>query len=300
MLCRLIVATGLALAASASWAEDIVWFVVAERPEFAAHGDSFLLPLAEPEAIAKARQLIAEGATPGVLVTGIVAGGDGFNRDVRALDAPAWSWHVPGKGKAGFGTPDVTIEVCQSWPTFVEQDPQALIANTRGALCLVGYTVVEELASPPEFTVNEGLNGAWFNPATPGQGLMLDVIAERGEIFLGWFTYGAGGPTSRPEDEHAWVTAQGTFEGGKATLDAFLTAGGRFDDPMPANTRRIGQIEMEFSDCDHGFLRYAFDDGRTGEFSLERIASRPGCVTRVGDSIARKRPDIFRPELPQP
>jgi hypothetical protein len=241
--------------------------------------------------IAKARKLIVDRGPASIVVTGIVAGGDGFNRDVRAEGAPAWSWHVAGQGKYSAAFAEVTIELCDGGPAIVEPDPQAFIANTGGVICFWSYTVVEELDSPPDFAINEGLSGGWFNPATPGQGLFVDVIAQRNVIFLGWFNYGADGPTGRPEDEHAWITAEGHLEpgAGTATLDALLTTGGRFDDPTPTTTRGIGQIDVTFSDCDHGSLRYVFDDGRAGEFPLQRIASRPGCVTRVGDGVARKR-----------
>ncbi len=298
---KLIVAAGMALAAGPSWGEDVVWFVVAENPNFpVSRGDSYLLPLSDPTTIAAARALLAAGST-GIVLTGIEAGGDGFNRDVRAVGAPAaWSWHVPREQGHTVELVDIAIELCDGWPTFIEQDPQAFIANTGGAICFWTYTVVEELDSPPDFAINEGLSGGWFNPATPGQGLFVDVIAQRDVIFLGWFNYGADGPTGRPEDEHAWITAEGNLEpgAGTATLDALLTTGGRFDDPTPTTTRRIGQVDVTFSDCDHGSLRYAFDDGRSGEFPLQRIASRPGCVTRVGDGVARKRLENGLPPIP--
>ena len=284
-----VVAVVFLLAGSPVAAQETVWFVVAENPIIQiAHGDSYLLPLSRPEDIADARRRIAEGPDSGVgsiATVTIAAGGDGFNRDVRGAGTPAWSWHVIGFG--GFG--DFAIELCDGWPTFVEQDVQAFIANTAGEMCLWDYSVVAELDAPPDFAISEGLNGAWTNTETLGQGMFVDVVAEAGKFFLGWFTYGTDGPTERPGDEHAWMTAQGTFQGDTATLDAFLTTGGRFDDPAPVSTRKIGQVTVTFSDCDHGSVQYNFDDGRTGTFALARIASRPSCVTRVGDGVARKR-----------
>ena len=289
MVFSAVVAAALMLAVVPAAAQQVAWFVVAENPELpTVHGDSFLLPLSRPEDIADARRRIAEGAGSGVgaiATVAIAAGGDGFNRDVRGGGTPAWSWHVV--GFAGFA--DFAIELCDGWPTFVEQDVQAFITNTGGAMCFWKYSVVAELDAPPDFAINEGLNGAWFDPATPGQGMFVDVVAEAGQFVLGWFTYGANGPTGRPDDEHAWTTAQGTFLGDTATLDAFLTTGGRFDDPAPVSTRKIGRVVVKFSDCDHGSVQYSFDDGRSGAFPLARIASRPGCVTRIGDGVARKR-----------
>jgi len=281
------------LASASATAQEVVWFVVAENPDLqVAHGDSYLLPLSRPEDIANARLRIAQGSSSGVgaiATVTIAAGGDGFNRDVRGAGTPAWSWHVT--GFSGFG--DFAIELCDGWPTFVEQDVQAFIANTGGVLCFWNYAVVAELDAPPDFAISEGLNGAWVNPDTQGQGMFVDVIGESGKLFLGWFTYGANGPTERPGDEHAWMTAQTaegeTFQGDTATLDISLTTGGRFDDPAPASTRKIGLMTVTFSDCDHGSVQYSFDDGRGGTFPLARIASRSGCVTRVGDGVARKR-----------
>lgn len=284
-----VIAMTLALAGSPVSAQQTVWFVVAENPAIpVTHGDSFLLPLTRPEDIANARRFIAEGPSSGVgsiATVGIAAGGDGFNRDVRGAGAPAWSWHVT--GFAGFA--DFTIELCDGWPTFVEQDVQAFIANTGGVMCFWTYSVVEELDASPDFNITEGLNGAWMDPSTPGQGVFVDVVAESGDFVLGWFTYGANGPTGHPGDEHAWMTAQGTFQGDTATLDVYLTTGGRFEDPMPPSTSKIGQMTVMFTDCDHGAAQYRFDDGRSGAFALARIAIRPGCVTRVGDGMAHRR-----------
>lgn len=269
-------------------AHEAVWFVVGESAGNTVHGDSYLLPLTRAEDIADARRWLAEGPASGIgsiATVRIAPGGDGFNRDVLAAGAPAWSWHVV--GFQGFG--DIAIELCDGWPTFIEQDVQAFIDNTSATICFWDYSIVAELETAPDFAINEGLNGSWFNPGTPGQGVFLDVVAENDVIALGWFSFGVGGPSGRPGDEHAWLTAQGVFSGDGATLDTFLTTGGVFDDPANVTTRRVGQVELGFTDCDHGFMRYTFDDGQSGEFPLARIASRPGCVTRVGDGAARKR-----------
>ena len=132
-----------------------VHFVVAERPELAEHGDSFILPLSEPDDIAHARDLIARGpeaAGAPLVFAEVVAGSDGVNRDVLADGEPLWSWHV--SAFEGFG--DMGIELVDGWPTYVESDVQGWIENTnrdegdpRGHIGFWNYTVVAEVGAPP-------------------------------------------------------------------------------------------------------------------------------------------------------
>ena len=41
--------------------------------------------------------------------------------------------------------------------------------------------------------INAGLNDAWFNIDTAGQGLLIATFPERGEMFVAWFTFDTGG-----------------------------------------------------------------------------------------------------------
>jgi hypothetical protein len=123
-------------------------FLVAERPEFAVHGDSYVLPLVDPAAIDHARALIT--APPGdlssIVVARIASGADGVNRDQLASGAPAWSWHVT----EFLEFADFTAEILDGWPTFVEEDVDGWIANTGGLIGFWNYTVIAELPVVPE------------------------------------------------------------------------------------------------------------------------------------------------------
>jgi hypothetical protein len=124
-----------------------VHFVVAEMGA-PVHGDSYILPLDDSADIAHARDLIDRGLEAGatIAVARIAKGADGINRNILAPGEPLWSWHV-----AGFeGFADSTIEVLDGWPTFVEQDVDAWIANTNGHIGFWSYTVTAEVASIPE------------------------------------------------------------------------------------------------------------------------------------------------------
>lgn len=125
-----------------------VHFLVAERPEFADHGDSYVLPLTDPDAIAHARALIT--APPGdlssIVIAHIAAGPDGINRDLLAPGEPPWSWHVTEFVEFA----DFAAEILDGWPTFVEEDVAGWIANTNGSIGFWSYTVIAELPPVPE------------------------------------------------------------------------------------------------------------------------------------------------------
>jgi hypothetical protein len=133
-----------------------VYFLVAELPGEEMHNDSYVLPLTRADHIEHARDLIRRGpeaAGTHIVVANMVVGADGINRDLRGEDAPPWSWHVTGM----IGFSDMTMEILDGWPGFVERDVTGWIENTcfdetstEGTLGFWGYTVVEELEGYPE------------------------------------------------------------------------------------------------------------------------------------------------------
>jgi len=141
------------------------------------------------------------------------------------------------------------------------------------------------------FAINPGLNDAWYNPATDGQGFFITVFPDIRQLFLAWFTY----DTERPpgdvqailgEPGHRWLTAFGPFENGLATLDIEVTTGGVFNASEPMTTQETdGQILLEFSDCENAMVSYDITSlNLQGEIPIERIApdNVPGCEALAG------------------
>ena len=126
------------------------------------------------------------------------------------------------------------------------------------------------------FQINAGHSGAWLNPATSGQGLLLDVDSEDQFMFVAWFTYTDA--DSENPFEQRWLTAAGNYSGNiTAKLDVYETLGGRFDDPQEVTRFFVGEITLNFSDCGHGQATYSIDDGKLqGEFPLERAIPGSG------------------------
>jgi hypothetical protein len=123
-----------------------VYFVVTETES--SHGDSYVLPLEEPEDIHHARDLIARGSDAGatIVLARIAEGADDVNRNVLAPGEPSWSWHI----EEFLGFADFTIEIFDGWPTFVEEDVRGWIDNTGGIIGFWQYTVTAELKSVRE------------------------------------------------------------------------------------------------------------------------------------------------------
>jgi hypothetical protein len=132
------------------------------------------------------------------------------------------------------------------------------------------------------FTINPGLNDAWFNLATAGQGFLITVFPDRKEMFLAWFTY----DTERPPEDvtamlgepgHRWLTAQGPYDGDTANLTIFVTEGGVFDATEPAastDPAGDGTMTLEFADCTAGLVNYQITSlDISGEIPIERITA---------------------------
>ncbi len=128
-------------------------------------------------------------------------------------------------------------------------------------------------------TLHAGYNGAWFNPETPGQGVLLDVLPDTGQLFLAWFTYDVDPVMNTSavigDPGHRWFTAQGTLSNsGTQSLTLFNTSGGIFDSGDSVTTVAIGSMTLTFDDCGNGRIEYVLDEsGQTGSFPIQRIAN---------------------------
>jgi glucose/arabinose dehydrogenase len=161
-------------------------------------------------------------------------------------------------------------------PTFgLDEDGNVYLASQASGIYLLsdGDPVQEG------FTINPGLNDAWYNPLTAGQGFFIIVLPETEIVFLAWFTYDVERP---PEDVtailgepgHRWLTAQGPYSGDTATLDIYVTSGGVFDSPVPAVDPPVpgGTMTISWSDCEEGLVSYEITSlSLAGEIPIERI-----------------------------
>jgi len=134
------------------------------------------------------------------------------------------------------------------------------------------------LVPPATIRINAGLNGAWYNAATPGEGFFLSVFDSLNKVFLANFTFADQVVAGDPHG-HRWYTAAGLFTGNSAELDVSLAAGGAFNAtwPQPQLTR-VGSLLLQFSDCSHGSIVVNTgppDETQAGpvEIPLQRLGS---------------------------
>jgi hypothetical protein len=134
---------------------------------------------------------------------------------------------------------------------------------------------------PPPFQINPGLNDAWYNPETDGQGFFITVFPDLGRVSAAWFTY----DTVLPPDDatanlgdpgHRWLTALGPYENDQASLTIRITSGGLFDTPDSiAEVSRVtdGLMHLTFDDCNSGTVEYNIPSiGQSGIVPIQRVA----------------------------
>lgn len=160
--------------------------------------------------------------------------------------------------------------------------------NRNGTIALTRLTQSVTCApsgtgpTDPDFA----LSGNWYDPATSGQGLTVEVNAASGTVFAAWYTYapsaaaaGAGG--------QRWYTAQASaFAAGSRTiaLTLYETTGGVFDAPTAPTTRAVGSGTLVFHSCTAATFGYRFTDGSSagasGTIALSRVGPVPrGCTS---------------------
>jgi len=171
--------------------------------------------------------------------------------------------------------------------------------GTIAAANVTNVTVTCEDNPPPGFQINAGLNDAWYNPLTDGQGFFVTVYPDAGLVFLSWFTYDT---TLPPEDAtanlgdpgHRWMTAVGTFAGNQAVMNVTFTSNGLFDTSTEVvnSSEGEGTIVLTFSDCLSGTVEYDISSiNQTGTVPIERIVNDNValCEMLEADSAAQEK-----------
>ena len=139
---------------------------------------------------------------------------------------------------------------------------------------------------PPTPDLNQhGLTGSWFEQATSGQGIELEVypdLAAPGTgVYQGaWFTYDvapAGGA-----DRNRWYTFAGNGQSGMPSVPVtiYRNVGGNFNAPPTTSATAVGSGTLSFADCSNATFTYTFSDGsgRAGSIALTRLTPNVTCT----------------------
>jgi hypothetical protein len=130
-------------------------------------------------------------------------------------------------------------------------------------------------------------SGNWFNAATSGQGLTVEVNPNSSVLFAAWYTYLPSGTTAGPAGQR-WYTAQGGFTPGMRSIPVTIyeTTGGVFDTPTPPGQKStpVGSGTLTFQSCSAATFAYNFTGGSSNGLSGSIVLSRvgpvpPGCTS---------------------
>jgi len=198
--------------------------------------------------------------------------------------------HVIGEGmQVVDAINDLNINPGLTFPSLpvIDFNPATDDDGFIGAENLV-FTELSVLSTDDEpFVINDGVDGAWDNPAIDGQGIVFDIVDSDTlqVVTAAWFTYDLAAPADDELDgfgsrQHRWFTLLGEFSGNSATMDIQLTSGGIFntaEDVTRADP--VGTATVTFFDCFSGQFSFEFfgEDQPSDTFAIERITPAPVC-----------------------
>ncbi len=134
-----------------------------------------------------------------------------------------------------------------------------------------------------QFSMNAGLNDAWYNPLTNGQGFFITIFPDLGFVTLAWFTYDTelpppGATANLGDPGHRWMTALGPIANDQSDMLIEFTSGGIFDaaseitrtDPPGSD----GTLKLKFDNCNSGSIEYDITSiNAKGTVPIERVAT---------------------------
>ncbi len=178
----------------------------------------------------------------------------------------------------GLADADAVESLRIKWPSGIDEVYEGLSTDTL-------YRVVETSGASVdgEFSLNPGLNDAWFNPDTDGQGFFINVFPDLKVVSLAWFTYDTSLPdasaTSNLGDPgHRWLTALGPITDSRVVMNIDIVSGGIFDtgtqvlhtDPPGSD----GTLTLTFEDCNSGMVEYDITAiSKQGKVPIQRVAN---------------------------
>ena len=129
-----------------------------------------------------------------------------------------------------------------------------------------------------EFIINAGLNDAWFNPVTDGQGFFITVFPDKELILIAWFTYDTELPPNDAmanlgDPGHRWLLALGDVDGNMSVMTIEIASGGIFDTAGGVTRVEDGSITLEFTNCNEGTASYNIPSiDAQGVVPIKRVA----------------------------
>jgi len=242
------------------------------------------------ESLSMSTEVFNQGneTSAGTSVRFILAGGSALS----PADQPLGKTDVPAMppGESSVESISLVLDVAPgTYHIAACADADVLELNSLNNCAISEPLTVEESGRPIE--INPGLNDAWYNPATSGQGFFINVFPDNQQIFLSWFTFDVerpdpGVPFELGDSGHRWLTALGAYQRGVANLKIYLNEGGAFDQATPVPTESLyGSMVIRFSDCNHGQIEFDIPSiNEKGTIPITRLAmdNLKACENYIG------------------
>jgi sugar lactone lactonase YvrE len=171
-----------------------------------------------------------------------------------------------------------SVQMYDSEGKFVKN----FVSSRSGGLNTPNAVVIRNDNTGNVFQINAGLNDAWYDSDTDGQGFFITVFPDLGYVSLAWFTYDTELPpidavANLGDAGHRWITAIGPITDNKVMMNITMTSGGIFDtsteiertDPAGSD----GALTLTFDDCNSGTIDYDITSiNRQGTVPIRRVA----------------------------
>lgn len=147
----------------------------------------------------------------------------------------------------------------------------------RAIIQYLMYSVIGLLASSAvhAITITSDFTGAWFEPATNGQGIQLQVLSN-GNAGAFWFTFDGNG-------NQIWALGTGQITGDTLVMQMRTSRGPIFGPNFNPNDLQqvpFGTVTMQFDSCENGNLTWVSNDPQFGSGSMPLVR-----LSRSGDSF---------------
>lgn len=191
--------------------------------------------------------------------------------DFDKRDGSLYAWIYTGAGDSQFGTLDLETG---AFNALSQNSPRGEWIGAIPSRCQP--MAINDLAS---------MNGAWYDPATSGQGFALRYYPESNRVFMPWFTMmpATEDDDDDDDDEEApiadahlrWFAIEGNWAPGDSEMVAPIVAnsGGRFDAGGGVQQAVVGEARLSFLSCDLAVLDYSFTAGE--------LVGRNGSITLI-------------------
>jgi hypothetical protein len=160
--------------------------------------------------------------------------------------------------------------------------------------CSTAVPAVPPTSLPPTSlpaNYNDWLHsGAWYNPATSGQGVLVDIEPAQNTFFAAWFTYAPSSEGLTGVDSLRWLVVAGGYTPGNLSLSnvpIYQVSGGLFNMPSSQLTEQVGTANVTFTSCTTMTISYSFTVGppgllyeyigQTGTINEQILTPMPGC-----------------------